>query len=160
ILGRSGRGKSVLLLIFEGTGEDTVADANDARALCLSESGRPLGEAPARAWLEHRYAVSYRQAILFRSGAFADTLEVAAPWSKVEGLYRAVRDAMADHVLVSAHASHAYPDGSSLYFTFSGAGRSATDASEIHERAWRDALRAAIGAGGTISHHHGVGRSK
>ena len=59
-----------------------------------------------------------------------------------------------------AHLSHAYPDGCSIYFTF--AGSAATDAECLarYDAAWKGALDAAVTAGGTISHHHGVGRSK
>ena len=53
--------------------------------------------------------------------------------------------------------SHAYPDGCSIYFTFLGVSRE-RDGTKLHEAVWRDALAAALAAGGTLSHHHGVGR--
>src|SRR5271170_6154611 len=96
---------------------------------------------------------------------FSDTMEVAAPWSKLGALYDGVRHALGDHVFVMAHMSHAYPDGCCIYFSFAGtAGKSGDnwdDASErVYDAAWRAALDAAVKAGGTIAHHHGVGRSK
>jgi len=36
--------------------------------------GEDLGEGPARKWLAHRYAVSYRQAPVFAAGLFSDTI--------------------------------------------------------------------------------------
>ena len=36
-----------------------------------------MGEGPAQHWFKHRYAVSYRQAPVFMSGSFSDTMEVA-----------------------------------------------------------------------------------
>ena len=59
-----------------------------------------------------------------------------------------------------AHLSHAYPDGCSIYFTFAGSAATDDEAIAKYDDAWRAALGAAIGAGGTLSHHHGVGRSK
>ncbi len=59
-----------------------------------------------------------------------------------------------------AHMSHAYPDGCSIYFTFVGASPSDHEALERYDATWRAALRAAHRAGGTIAHHHGVGRAK
>jgi alkyldihydroxyacetonephosphate synthase len=94
------------------------------------------------------------------SGAFSDTMEVAAPWSKLGDLYDAVRDAMRPHVFVMAHLSHAYPDGCSIYFTFAGSADDDAAALAKYDAVWRDAPLAAARAGGTISHHHGVGRSK
>ena len=151
---------ATLVFVFEGEAEHTEDDAARATALCNKAGAKALGEGPARRWYEHRYGVSYRQSPVFRSGAFSDTMEVAAPWSRLQTLYDAVREALGRHVLVMAHLSHAYPDGCSIYFTFSGIGRDDADALAKYDRAWRAALDAAIEAGGTLSHHHGVGRSK
>ena len=104
--------------------------------------------------------MSYRQSPLFAAGAFVDTMEVAATWSRLMPMYDAVRAALAPHVFVMAHFSHAYPDGGSIYFSFAGAGRDDEDATRRYDRAWAAALAAAIDAGGVLSHHHGVGRSK
>ncbi|MGE0322553.1 MAG: FAD-binding oxidoreductase [Polyangiaceae bacterium] len=153
-------GGATLVLIFEGEGDATAADADRAIAICNRLGGKARGEGPARHWLEHRYSVSYRQAPVFRLGAFSDTMEVAAPWSKLGTLYDAVRAALGKHVLVMAHLSHAYPDGCSIYFTFSGVAADDEKAIAKYDAAWRAAMDAAIGAGGTLSHHHGVGRSK
>ncbi len=153
-------GGATLVVIFEGEAEATAEDADQAIKICNRLGGKTRGEGPARHWLEHRYSVSYRQSPVFRMGAFSDTMEVAAPWSKLGTLYDAVRAALGKHVLVMAHLSHAYPDGCSIYFTFSGTAADDEKASAKYEGAWRDAMDAAIGAGGTLSHHHGVGRSK
>jgi alkyldihydroxyacetonephosphate synthase len=158
LLERSPLGRWLLILIFEGEGAGE--DAARATALLERERARSLGEAPARRWYEHRYAVSFKQSGVFRSGAFSDTLEVAAPWSRLEGLFDGVRRALGRHVLVLAHLSHAYPDGCSIYFTFTGAAASSERALAVYDSAWRDALAAARDAGGAISHHHGIGRSK
>jgi len=148
------------IFVFEGDDEETTRGVEEARAIALELGGTDLGEGPAHRWLEHRYAVSYRQPPMVRAGAFLDTMEVAAPWSKLGALYRDVRHALGRHVFVMAHLSHAYPDGCSIYFTFAGSAGSPDDAHAKYDRAWRDALDAAIAAGGTLSHHHGVGRSK
>ncbi|MEZ4221894.1 MAG: FAD-linked oxidase C-terminal domain-containing protein [Polyangiaceae bacterium] len=151
---------ATLVFVFEGEQEHVLEDAARATRLCLQAGAKDLGEAPARRWYQHRYGVSYRQSPVFRAGAFSDTMEVAAPWSRLQALYDGVRDALGKHVLVMAHLSHAYPDGCSIYFTFSGIGKDDRDALDKYDAAWRAALDAAIAAGGTLSHHHGVGRSK
>ncbi|HEU4407415.1 MAG TPA: FAD-binding oxidoreductase [Polyangiaceae bacterium] len=153
-------GRSLLVLVFEGAAGEVAEDAARADRLCEGAGARPLGEGPARRWFAHRYSVSYRQAPVFRAGLFSDTFEVAAPWARVAGVYEAVRRALGRHVFVMAHLSHAYPDGSSLYFTFAGSAPDDGASAALYDRAWRDALDAAVGAGATISHHHGVGRSK
>ena len=153
-------GGATLLLIFEGEAEEADQDAARAALICARASARSLGEGPARRWLAHRYGVSFRQSSAFRLGAFTDTMEVAAPWSKLEAVYSNVRRALSEHALVMAHLSHAYPDGCSIYFTFSALGARAGNARERYEAAWRIGLGAALAAGANLSHHHGVGRSK
>ena len=63
-----------------------------------------------------------------------------------------------ERVATLCHVSHPYRDGASLYFTFFF--RCPVDLDEAVER-WallkRRATDALLGAGGTLSHHHGVG---
>ena len=63
-------GGALLILIFEGTGEIPERDSNEARAIVERAGGHYEGEGPAKNWLAHRYAVSYRQAPIFAAGAF------------------------------------------------------------------------------------------
>ena len=159
-------GGALLLTIFEGTDERPSREQDRARAIVEAHGGTYEGEGAARRWLQHRYSVSYRQAPVFASGAFADTMEVAASWSNLGALYDGVRKAMGEHVFVMAHFSHAYPDGCCIYFSFAGSAARGTsggwDAAceETYDRTCRAAQEAAIRAGGTLAHHHGVGRSK
>ncbi|MFW6067347.1 MAG: FAD-binding oxidoreductase [Myxococcota bacterium] len=153
-------GGAMLVLVWEDEPEIADAERDQAMALCRRAGGRDTGEGPARKWLERRHAVSYRQSPMYAGGAFVDTMEVASTWSRLLPMYEAVRRALAPHVFVMAHFSHAYPDGASIYFTFAGSAGSDAEAVQIYDRAWRDALAAVVDAGGTLSHHHGVGRSK
>ncbi|HKE16394.1 MAG TPA: FAD-binding oxidoreductase [Kofleriaceae bacterium] len=118
------------------------------------------GEEPGRQWFEHRYAVSYRMSPTFRAGLFVDTMEVASTWERLMDLYRSVKQAIAQHAVVMAHFSHAYPEGCSIYFTFAARADPARDARRAYDAVWRDGLAAASRAGGTISHHHGIGLLK
>jgi alkyldihydroxyacetonephosphate synthase len=158
-------GGAMLVLIFEGTSETPSRHMDAARAILSRAGGKAEGEGPARKWLDHRYSVSYRQAPVFAAGAFVDTMEVAATWSNLPAVYESVRRALGAHAFVMAHLSHAYPDGCCVYFSFAGSAASGTghwDAGceATYDRAWRDALAAVGEAGGTLSHHHGAGRSK
>ena len=161
-------GGALLVVIFEGEDDAPDHDEARARALALRMGGEDLGEGPARKWIAHRYSVSYRQAPVFASGLFSDTMEVAAPWSRLEALYEGVRRALGQHVFVMAHLSHAYPDGCCIYFSFAGTAGEPEKAGDgwdarceaTYDRAWRAALAAAVEAGGTLAHHHGAGRSK
>ncbi len=160
-------GGALLVLVFEGEGDAPGAECAEARRLLEARGARYEGEGPARKWLAHRYSVSYRQAPVFSGGAFSDTMEVAASWSKLGALYDGVRKALGKNVFVMAHFSHAYPDGCCIYFSFAGSAPPGTPEGQwdaaceaVYDRTWRAALTAAVESGATLAHHHGVGRSK
>ena len=118
-------------------------------------------------WWEHRNdaAATYFQIMgpdrAFGPGVIVDTVEVAGLWSAVPELYAGVRAALAAHSqAVICHLSHLYPSGSSLYFTFLISGADDGGAEERYLMAWEQVARACETAGGTITHHHGVGRLK
>jgi alkyldihydroxyacetonephosphate synthase len=157
-------GGALVVAIFDGQDDRVFDDVARARAIA-ERTGKFEGEGPARKWLLHRYSVSYRQAPLFAQGLFVDTMEVAATWSRLGALYDGVRRAIGKRAFVMAHMSHAYPDGCCIYFSFAGVaapGKGDWDAEcdARYDAIWKDALAAALEAGGTIAHHHGVGRSK
>jgi len=144
-------GNEVLLIVgFEGS-LPVVHAATEAATPILSP-GRDLGPEPGEHWFKHRHDVSYKLAPVFIAGAFADTMEVAATWHRLPALYQAVRASLGQHTAVMAHFSHAYPEGCSIYFSFAGRGNLAQ-----YDKTWASALEAAQTAGGTVTHHHGVG---
>jgi alkyldihydroxyacetonephosphate synthase len=75
-------------------------------------------------------------------------------------LYKEVRAALAPLAVVLAHFSHAYSEGCSIYFTFAASAEGRIKSDNLYDEIWRRGLTAALKAGGTISHHHGVGQSK
>lgn len=139
-------------------------DADEHLRACVAEAAREgavdEGPGPGERWFRTRYHVSFKLPKVLRSGAFADTMETAAPWSKVHAVYESVRRAVRDEVLVMAHASHAYVEGCSLYFTLVGHGANPMELERRYRRTWDLALDAVLRAGGTLSHHHGVGELK
>jgi alkyldihydroxyacetonephosphate synthase len=149
-----------LVVGLEGAPIRTEVEARLTFGELERAGGKDQGEEPGRHWLEHRYDVSYKMSPTFRDGAFVDTMEVASSWERLLDLYHAVRDAIGQHALVMAHFSHAYPEGCSIYFTFAGHGDDLRSTERIYDAIWRDGLTAASRAGGTISHHHGVGLLK
>ncbi|MFF9110513.1 FAD-binding oxidoreductase [Streptomyces sp. NPDC014805] len=148
---------------FEGTEEDTAHRRAGAAAVLAELGGTPLGAEPGERWAHGRYSAPYLRDSLLDAGAFAETLETAAFWSRLPGLYAAVRDALTATLteagtppLVMCHISHVYDNGASLYFTVVCA-QGEGDPVAHWTRAKHAANEAILAAGGTISHHHGVG---
>lgn len=152
---------SCLLIIgFEGDEQMTTADMQAAAVILADHGGQDVGSRPGEAWLARRYSVGFKQTKMFDLGAFVDTMEVATTWDRLVNLHEAVRAALTPHAFVMAHFSHAYREGCSIYFTF-GAHRGDPKRAEQHyERCWEMATDAVLSAGGTLSHHHGIGLMK
>ncbi len=121
----------------------------------------PLGKRAGRSWEKARFEGPYLRDELLGMGVFVETLETAHTWSRLDELYRAVGGALkgklGDASIVMCHLSHAYEDGASLYFTFLARARA-----EAELEQWRETKQAAceaiVSVGGTITHHHAVGR--
>lgn len=153
------QGKCALVFVFEGLARLVDLEVEVAAEVLADFPHRDLGPEPGRHWLAHRNDVSGLPKFMSQ-GLVVDTLEVAATWDRLPALYRAVTERMSAAtgvVSVSVHSSHAYTQGANLYVTFLAFGPDAVAAESVYRNAWAAAMRACLEAGGTISHHHGVG---
>ena len=120
-----------------------------------AEGGVAVGQQAGRAWVRTRFSGPYLRDDLMDRGVLVETLETATTWSRLDALKAAVTRALGD-LHVGCHVSHVYPTGASLYFTALGA------AGDDPAGRWRQAKAAAcdaiLAAGGTLTHHHAVGR--
>jgi alkyldihydroxyacetonephosphate synthase len=149
---------------FEGE-PDAVARRRGRAAEILRAGGAVgLGARPGRSWLRGRFAAPYLRDELLDRGVMAETLETATTWSNLHALHAAVRDALCRALTlrgtppaVMCHVSHLYASGASLYFTFIARQEPGAELDQ-----WRAAKHAAcdaiVAAGGTITHHHAIGR--
>jgi alkyldihydroxyacetonephosphate synthase len=157
---RLSRRGCLLIVGIEGARTRSEVEAKLVFSELERAGGKDLGEEPGTRWLSRRYAVSYGMSKVFEAGAFVDTMEVASTWERLLDLYDGVRQAIGQYAFVMAHFSHAYSEGCSIYFTFAGHAPSRVAAEKKYDAIWRAGLTAASRAGGTISHHHGVGLMK
>ncbi|MBO0979116.1 FAD-binding oxidoreductase [Microbacterium sp. SD291] len=154
------KGASVVT-VYEG---DDIAQRRARISALLAEAGGTSeGEGAAEEWLKGRFDGPYLRDALLDAGVFCETLETATTWSNLQALRSAVDSALkagfADsgaRSYVMCHVSHVYPTGASLYFTVLAGVRS--DPLAVWEPVKSRVNDAIIATGGTISHHHAVGR--
>ena len=152
-------GGCIAICGWEGEREDVARRRFRTTALLRRHGAVPLGRSPGEAWAKGRYHGPYLRDHLLDRGVFVETLETAAQWSSLFGLYRAVGAALRgalEQPLVMCHISHVYPSGASLYFTFLA--RAEAEPLAQWRRAKSAATDAIVASGGTITHHHAVGR--
>jgi alkyldihydroxyacetonephosphate synthase len=162
VLGREGG--ALLVTVCEGDPDVVAAEEAVLRRCCAAATD--LGAEPGEHWWAHRYDVSFNlprvlSGQLLGPNGVADTIEVAALWSLLPGVYDAMKAAMAPHAaVVFAHVSHCYPEGASIYWSFATDAASPADALARYDAVWAAAMDACRAAGGTIGHHHGVGQAR
>jgi alkyldihydroxyacetonephosphate synthase len=164
-LGLRKRAGGALVIVGHEGEEESVARRRALTVRGLRAGGAAyLGQAAGRSWEHGRYNGPYLRDTLMGMGAMVETLETSHTWSRLGELHDAVAAAIHGSLdgqgtpgLVWCHLSHAYADGASLYFTFISRARRGAELEQ-----WRAVKRAAseaiVASGGTITHHHAVGR--
>jgi alkyldihydroxyacetonephosphate synthase len=153
----------IAIVGFEGEDEDVERRRRHTAALLRAGGGVALGSRPGEAWLGSRYSGPYLRDELLDRRVMVETLETATSWANLGTLHAAVGEALRTALggrgtppLVMCHVSHLYPSGASLYFTFLA--RQEDDALAQWRAAKTAASEAIVAGGGTITHHHAVGR--
>ncbi len=172
----SGDGKhAVLILTFESADHPVDEWLKRALELCADYGGEYNIEPANRdgahrsgasgQWRERFIRMPWFREELTSRGIIADTFETAITWEHFPHLYtsvkeateRAVQEATGQRGWVSCRLTHIYPDGPAVYFTFSGLGNK----SALIDQFWTiktAASEALMKAGGTVTHHHAIGR--
>ena len=162
--GHDAPGPCLAVVGWEGEEADLARRAERTRGRLEAAGARPLGEdAGARAGRNY-FAGPYLRDELLGMGVLVETLETATTWARLQELYTAVTDALrgaltgrGTDALVMCHVSHLYRSGASLYFSFFARQERGAELEQ-----WRAAKTAACDAivahGGTITHHHAIGR--
>jgi alkyldihydroxyacetonephosphate synthase len=143
---------------YDGTAAEVAERRAKVRVVLEALGGRYEGEEPGDSWARGRFAAPYLRDALLDAGVLAETLETAGFWSNLSRLYDAVRLTLTRELsssVVMCHVSHVYPAGASLYFTVVTA--QGEEPLERWTRAKAAVSDAILEAGGTITHHHGVG---
>jgi len=151
------------LLVGATAGPRPVAEAEASVLAEVAAAGgaEPLGEEPWQRWLAHRFDLSADRLrdFLEPAGSYLDTIDLAAGWTALPGLYEEVAAHLAGVAgLAMCHFAHASAQGCCAYFTFAGSGAGEAEAEAAYLAAWRGTMEAALRRGATISHHHGVGQ--
>ncbi len=175
---------AVMVLGFESA--DHPLDAWMARALeCCRDHGgaAPDGAAPgqagatensrdpsvtrtgqAGAWRDAFIRMPYYRDVVVGMGFITETFETAITWDRwpdfhrqvMETTERAVRE-VCGQGSVSCRFTHAYPDGPAPYYSITAPGKRGSQLEQMAEIK-AAASEALIRLGGTITHHHAVGR--
>jgi alkyldihydroxyacetonephosphate synthase len=164
-------GKNVVVLVAEGP--KGIADATAAAIEDLF-SGRPHRRVDSRLiqqWFEGlnwgQDQIDAEKAAMLEHHHLGYTTEVSVDWSRVAGLFDAVMGRIrrefpraGDLTMLGAHSSHSYQTGTNLYFVYDYTiNCSPRDEIEVYHKPLNAIIvEEALRAGGSMVHHHGIGK--
>jgi alkyldihydroxyacetonephosphate synthase len=169
----AGDGSSALLVLAFESGDHPLETWMKRALECCADHGgiTDMGgedahlRGAAGSWRNAFIRMPYAREFLTPAGIINDTFETSITWERFEDFHdkvkaateRAILDATGLKGEVTCRFTHVYPDGPAPYFSFHALGRHGA----LLEQ-WRAIKEAAsdalIEAGGTITHHHAVGR--
>ena len=172
VSGTMSTGQAALVLGFESYGAPIGEQSEFALQLCR-DAGLEVVEAGHRneqlggagdAWRSSFVRAPYTREQLILLGILVETFETAITWDRFDGFVADVTEATAVALrrvcgegTVTCRLTHVYPDGAAPYFTVMAPARRGSEIAQWDE-VKAAASDAVIAAGGTITHHHAVGR--
>lgn len=159
-LGYKSGNRCLMFVAVEGSKSYTKQVICSIKKINKKHGGFSLGGKPTRKWLDQRYSSAYMRDPLMDLGIMTDTIETSVMWDKLIPLWKAVRSYLKtrNKTVVMVHISHVYENGANLYFTFLSPmkkGYEVNDYTQYH----KGLVDVINGNGGSLSHHHGVGRA-
>jgi len=150
----------LILFVHEGPAEvvaaETAAVAAMARAADIPAAPSDIVDH----WLSHRNTVPSWDQFLSR-GIVLDTVEISADWIAIDAIYEEATQSLQSVegcLAGSAHSSHLYRSGLNLYFTFAVQVADPAKMESVYFDCWRRIMEATDAYGGSLAHHHGIGR--
>lgn len=165
----AGDGTAALLLVaFESAHIPVDAEAMEARELVADHGGavQPSTRS-AETWRSSFLRAPYLRDAMVQFGLVNETFETAITWDRFEDFVTQVRQAATAALLsagcgptplVSCRLTHVYPDGAAPYFTVIAPGRPGRERLAQWSEVKSATMEAIARLGGTVTHHHAVGR--
>jgi alkyldihydroxyacetonephosphate synthase len=172
LTGAAQDGGALLVLGFESADHGVEPWMKRAEELCAEHGGetRRRGSGAGRSrggsggeggWRDAFLRAPYLRDTLIQAGVLAETFETCITWDRFDAFVAGVRErtdaALEGEGRVTVRITHAYPDGAAPYFTVLAPARRGAELEQWDE-VKAAASEAILAAGGTITHHHAVGR--
>ncbi len=158
---------ALLVLGFEADERDVEPSMSEALEICSDYSGsyeRRGGGDSVGSWREAFLRAPYLRDTFVAMGVLSETFETAITWDRFPAFHARVMEKATAAVheacgagTVTGRFTHVYPDGPAPYYTILAPARRGEEL-EQWGQIKRAASDAVIDGGGTITHHHAVGR--
>jgi alkyldihydroxyacetonephosphate synthase len=154
-------------LVYEGTRAEVDAQITAATRLASQYGGLRAGASNGERGYQLTFSIAYMRDFVMRHWILGESFETSVSWSDVIGLCANVkrrveeehrRRGLPGNPFISARITQVYPTGVCIYFYLAIHYKGVENPSEVYaelERAARDEI---LRSGGSLSHHHGIGK--
>ncbi len=154
-------------LVFEGTRAEVEQQQRDVYRIAARHGGMKAGADNGRRGYQLTFSIAYIRDFLMNYYIIAESFETSVPWSHALALCENVKRRLADEYqrrglpgkpFVSARVTQIYPTGVCIYFYFGFYYKGITKPQEVYLELENMARDEILKSGGSLSHHHGVGK--
>ena len=165
-------GENVLLFMAEGPAAITKATAEGIDAIVKGFDGvTPVDPELIRKWFDHLNwgpeQIAQEKEEIKATGNIGITTEISGCWDCIYDIYKSVIERISNEVpdltMIGGHSSHSYINGTNVYFVYYYNVVDCKPEDEInkyHNLINRIICEEAIRFGGSIAHHHGLGKAR
>ncbi len=156
-----------LTLVFEGTKGEVERQQQEVYRIAKKHKGMKAGGENGRRGYQLTYSIAYIRDFLMNYYIIAESFETSCAWSDAlkicENVKRVLREEYARRGLpgrpfVTSRITQVYRTGVAIYFYFGFYYKGVEDPSRVYLELENLAREEILRCGGSLSHHHGVGK--
>ncbi len=158
---------AVATIVFEGSREEVEFQEATLYRIAATHGGMKGGGANGERGYQLTFGIAYIRDLTFEHWAIAESFETSVPWSRAMDLYERVqRRVEKEHaalglpgkVFFTGRLTQVYQTGVVIYFYLGFYARGVKDPVASYAALEHAAREEILSAGGSLSHHHGVGK--
>ena len=154
-------------LVFEGAKDEVDRQEKMVNRLAKRHKGMKGGAENGKRGYMLTFGIAYIRDFVFQHNILGESFETSVPWTQAQALVDRVKRKIYDthkelklpgHPFVSCRVTQIYETGCCVYFYMAFYAKGVDDAVGEYHEIEKAARKEVIDAGGSISHHHGVGK--
>jgi alkyldihydroxyacetonephosphate synthase len=154
-------------LVFEGTRQEVEQQQKDLYRIAARHGGMKAGAENGRRGYQLTYSIAYIRDFLMSYYIIAESFETSVAWSDAISLCENVKKCLTEEYkrrrlpgkpFVTARVTQIYRTGVCIYFYFGFYYKGISNPHEVYLELENIARDEILKSGGSLSHHHGVGK--
>jgi alkyldihydroxyacetonephosphate synthase len=167
VKGLDPEGMTACTLVFEGTPEQVAAEQKSVYRIAARHEGMKGGAENGRRGYQLTYGIAYLRDWILRHYLLAESFETSASWSDALAVCNNVRNRLHEEhskrnlpgkPFISCRVTQVYQTGVCIYFYFAYYFKGVDNPSEVFNEMEHAAREEVLKSGGSLSHHHGIGK--